>query len=163
MNYSNKVFDFKAIIQGGELHHHFKNNELDNKQLTELLNHYQIPCNGIYINGKMPTRLKNGSYIVNLNGHSHWVALIKHGIEYFYFDSYGVVAPSEVEKKIGTQYIYNHKQLQDLESSSCGWYVIAFLRFMHQPEYKNILFDTFINLFTNDTVKNELILKTLLR
>ena len=78
------------------------------KQLTELLNHYQIPCNGIYINGKMPTRLKNGNYIINLNGHSHWVALIKHGIEYFYFDSYGVVAPSEVEKKIGTQYIYNH-------------------------------------------------------
>jgi len=151
-----------AILQGGELHHHFKNNELDNLQLSELLDHYQIPCNGIYINGKMP-KLKNGSYIINLNGHSHWVALIKHGIEYFYFDSYGVVAPSGVEKKIGTTYIYNHKQLQDLDSSSCGWYVIAFLRFMHQPEYKSKLFESFIDLFTNDTKKNELILKTLLR
>jgi hypothetical protein len=152
-----------ALLQGGELHHHFKNNELDNKQLTDLLNTYQIPCNGIYINGKMPTRLKNGSYIINLNGHSHWVALIKYGIEYYYFDSYGVIAPSEVEKKIGTQYIYNHKQLQDLNSSSCGWYVIAFLRFMHQPEYKSILFESFVNLFTSDTSKNETILKSLLR
>jgi len=151
-----------ALIQGGELHHHFKNNELDNKQLTDLLNIYEIPCNGIYINGKMP-KLKNGSYIINLNGHSHWVALIKHGIEYFYFDSYGVVAPTEVEKKIGTQYIYNHKQLQDIDSSSCGWYVIAFLRYMHQPEYKSKLFESFINLFSSDTKKNELILKTLLR
>ena len=111
----------------------------------------------------MPTRLKNGNYIINLNGHSHWVALIKHGIEYFYFDSYGVVAPAEVEKKIGTTHIYNHKQLQDLESSSCGWFVIAFLRFMHQPEYKNILFESFVKLFTSDTIKNELVLKTLLR
>jgi len=151
-----------ALIQGGDLHHHFKNNELDNHQLSELLDHYQIPCNGIYINGKMP-KLKNGSYIINLNGHSHWVALIKHGIEYFYFDSYGVVAPAEVEKKIGTQYIYNHKQLQDIDSSSCGWYVIAFLRYMHQPEYKSKLFESFINLFSSDTKKNELILKTLLR
>ena len=151
-----------AMLQGGEIHHHFKNNILNNKQLTELLNYYEIPCNGIYIKNRLP-KLKNGSYIINLNGHSHWVALIKHGIEYFYFDSYGVVAPSEVEKKIGTQYIYNHKQLQDLESSSCGWYCIAFLRFMNQPEYKNILFESFINLFTNDTIKNELVLKTLLR
>jgi len=151
-----------ALIQGGELHHHFKNNELDNKQLTDLLNIYQITCNGIYIKNQLP-KLKNGSYIINLNGHSHWVALIKHGIEYFYFDSYGVVAPSEVEKKIGTTYIYNHKQLQDLDSSSCGWYCIAFLRFMHQPEYKNILFESFLNLFSSDTKKNELILKTLLR
>jgi hypothetical protein len=165
--FSNTLTDIggfgNAMMQGGELHHHFKNNELDNHQLTQLLNHYQIPCNGIYINGKMPTRLKNGNYIINLNGHSHWVALIKHGIEYFYFDSYGVVAPAEVEKKIGTTYIYNHKQLQDLESSSCGWFVIAFLRFMHQPEYKNILFESFVKLFTSDTIKNELVLKTLLR
>ena len=58
---------------------------------------------------------------------------------------------------------YNHKQLQDIDSSSCGWFVIAFLRFMHQPEYKNILFESFINLFSSDTKKNELILKTLLR
>ena len=151
-----------ALLQGGELHHHFKNNQLDNEQLTDLLNIYQIHCNGIYIKNQLP-KLKNGSYIINLNGHSHWVALIKHGIEYFYFDSYGVVAPSEVEKKIGTQYIYNHKQLQDLESSSCGWYVIAFLRFMNQPEHKSILYESFINLFSSDTKKNELVLKTLLR
>jgi hypothetical protein len=34
---------------------------------------------------------------------------------------------------------------------------------MHQPEYKSKLFESFINLFSSDTKKNELILKSLLR
>jgi hypothetical protein len=107
--------------------------------------------------------LSNGFYIINLNGSSHWTALIKNGKYFYYFDSFGCPAPVEVVHKISPEYLYNGKDIQDLDSSSCGWYVISFLRYMHHNKVNlEKKFISFIKLFGNDTRNNELILKSLL-
>lgn len=154
---------FDVLMQGGKLHHKFKNNELTNKQLRDIMDGYRIPLNGIYIKDQLPTRLKNGAYIVNLNGVSHWTALIKNGDEYYYFDSFGTGPPVDVEKKISKNYIWSDKQLQNIDSSSCGWFVAAFLRFMSKSTNLMKGYDSFIKLFKNNTSDNEAILKALLR
>jgi len=152
-----------VIMQGGELHRRFKNNELSDDEIRHIMDGYEIPLNGIYVKDKLPARLSNGNYIINLNGTSHWVALVKNSYDYYYFDSFGCVPPLEVQNKIEPYFIYNRMDIQDLDSSSCGWYCIAFLRFMKQREDKEKLFYTFISLFTNDTRANESVLKALLR
>ncbi len=152
-----------VIMQGGELHRRFKNNELTDDEIRHVMDGYEVSLNGIYIKDKLPARLSNGNYIINLNGTSHWVALVKNSYDYYYFDSFGCVPPLEVQNKIEPYYVYNRMDIQDLDSSSCGWYCIAYLRFMNQHGDKEKLFHTFISLFTKDTRQNESILKALLR
>ena len=151
-----------AAMQGGELHHTFKNNELTDGELRQLLNRYEIPCNGIYIKNELP-RLKNGNYIINLNGQSHWTALIKKGDKYYYFDSYGVVPPVDVHNVIGKKFRWSNRDIQDLNSSSCGWFCIAFLRFMNHKQDLDKTYELFIKMFMDNTIENEKILSGLLR
>ena len=152
-----------VVMQGGTLQND-SSNELTNGELSQLVKHYKIKkYHGAYIDDKMPIKLKNGYYIINLNGRSHWTCLLKDGDKYFYFDSYGFPASQEVEDQIG-QYIYSDLQLQHLNSSSCGYYVIAFMRFMqnHKHKDKKIYYKSFLNLFSEDPKENEMILHELL-
>ena len=111
----------------------------------------------------MPTKLKNGYYIINLNGRSHWTCLLKDGDKYFYFDSYGFPASQEVEDQIN-EYMYSDLQLQHLNSSSCGWFCIAWMKWMqdHKHKDKKICFLSFLKLFSKDPKENEDILNKLL-
>jgi hypothetical protein len=111
----------------------------------------------------MPKKLKNGYYIINLNGRSHWTVLLKDGDKYYYFDSYGFVASAEVEDQIG-EYMYSNLQLQHLNSSSCGWFCIAWMKWMqeHQHKDKKICYESFLKLFSKDPKENEIILNDLL-
>ncbi len=109
----------------------------------------------------MPNKLLNGYYIVNLDGHSHWTCLLKDGKDYYYFDSYGFLASEEVEEQIG-EYIYSDNQLQDMNSSSCGFFCIAWMSYMDSHKNKEAAFEDFLSLFTNNTKKNESILHGLL-
>ena len=153
---------FSAVMQGGDLDHDFKDNELTDTELRELFQRYNLSCNGIYIKHQLP-RLKNGNYIINLNGQSHWTALIKKGDMYYYFDSYGVVPPLDVQNVIGKNFRWSNRTIQDLNSSSCGWFCIAFLRFMNHKQDLDKSYESFIKMFMNDTTANEKILSGLLR
>ena len=95
--------------------------------------------------------------MVNLNGHSHWTCLLKDGNKYFYFDSYGFPASEEIEEQIG-EYIYSDNQLQDMNSSSCGYYCIAWMHYMDSRKNKESAFADFLSLFTKNTKNNERIL-----
>ena len=81
---------------------------------------------------------------------THWVAMFNDPADkdyVYYFDSYGVVPPADVEawlkKKTGKQVLYNTSEIQNLKSTSCGWYCIAFIynSLMEQP------FLDFVNIF----------------
>ena len=104
-------------------------------------------------------KLHNGYYIINLNGHSHWTCLLKDGKKYFYFDSYGFPASEEIEEQIG-EYTYSDNQLQHLNSSACGFFCIAWMFWMQNHKHKNkeICFNSFLTIFTEDPKKNEMIL-----
>lgn len=95
-----------------------------------------IPLNGISYRDTIQTPLKQGGYIVNLDGKNrsgtHWVGLwIENCKQIAYFDSFGFVAPTEVEKLIGKGYSYNKHIIQDIDGGYCGQYVIEFLQYMN--------------------------------
>ena len=69
-----------VVMQGGSL-----SNELTNGEIDELVKHYKIKrYHGCFIDDKLPSKLHNGYYVINLNGHSHWCCLMKDGKKYFY-------------------------------------------------------------------------------
>ena len=149
-----------VLMQGGSLH---RSNELNNKDISNLMRHFKIPYHGCYIKDELPRRLSNGFYIINLNGKSHWTALLKNGPEYYYFDSFGFPPPQEVERQIN-DCIWNTKDIQSMASSSCGYYVVAWCRFILHPKNKEEAFGTFLHLFSSkNLMENENILASLLQ
>ena len=52
-------------------------------------------------------------------------------IESIYFDSYGFIAPENIHETI-TPYEYNDGQIQDMNSSACGYFCISFIKFLHK-------------------------------
>ena len=107
-------------------------------------------------------QIKNGYTIINLNGSSHWTAIARNGNEFFYMDSYAVVAPQHIADLM-KDYVYNTKCLQAINSSSCGFYCVAFIRYMHKHGNDLHSFNEFLDHFTDKYQKNELVLKNLLK
>ena len=86
---------------------------------------------------------------------------MKDGDKYFYFDSYGFLASAEVEDQIN-EYVYSDLQLQHLNSSSCGFFCIAWIKWMQEHKNKKLAYSNFLKLFSDDPKKNEAILNHLL-
>ena len=146
-----------VVMQGGSL-----SNELTNGEIDELVKYHKIKkYHGCFIDDKMPRKLSDGYYVVNLNGHSHWTCLLKDGKNYFYFDSYGFPASQEIEDQIG-EYIYSDIDLQHINATSCGYFVVAWMLWMQILKDKKLAFSNFLNLFNKDTKMNEIILHKLL-
>jgi hypothetical protein len=94
--------------------------------------------------------------------------MVKDGNDYFYFDSYGVVPPQLLEDMVmqGSKdgfYLYNTKEIQAINSSSCGYYCCAFLKWLDKSKNKIKAFQDFQNLFSDKYLKNEEILHELLK
>jgi len=142
---------FDVLLQGGSMHH--KSNELNNIEISQLMHHYHIPYHGCYIKNKLPVRLLNGAYIINLNGASHWTGLIKDGDSYYYFDSFGFPAPEEIEDRIG-DYTWSNEDIQSLMSSSCGWFVMAWIKHMLKKDNKKLAYANFLKLFNDKHLMN---------
>ena len=114
----------------------------------------------------VPLELKSGNYIINLDDSTgpgtHWTCLIKNNNIYFYFDSMGVIAPARI-CELYKPLIYNRQQIQDINSSACGYYCIFFIKYMNIKN-KNLLdiYKDFNYLFSNNTLYNDRILKKLM-
>jgi hypothetical protein len=140
-------------------------NTLTNNDINYILYNIVDNYDGCYMSDE-GYKIKDGYYyIYNLNNSkqkgSHWVSLYKNKSgKSFYFDSYGFVCDKEIEPYI-KPYKYNHHQIQDINSSSCGYYCIAFIVFMKYCDNK---FDDFIKMFDkNDFKLNEFILYNFLK
>ena len=79
----------------------------------------------------------------------------------FNFDSFGFVPPIQVENRI-SPYIFNDAEVQDYNSSGCGYFCIAFIKFLHNKTDKKEAYKDFLKLFKNETIKNDKILQKLL-
>jgi len=151
----------------------FKDNQLNNYELDELVEHYKIKdYHGTYIKDQLP-ELNHGFYIINLNGQSHWTVLYKYvdpngDTQYLYFDSFGFPAPTEVEQAIykdarrKVDVIYSPVQLQDIDHTSCGFYVVAWMRFLNRknPDKVN-LYRQFLKKFKEPS-ENDIVVKRLI-
>lgn len=115
---------------------------------------------------------QNGFYIVNMQNvddgpGTHWVAMIKRPNISLYFDSYGFPpAISMIDFLRPSKIAYSSNDIQYLKSILCGYFVIAWLKYLQPFNDVKILlqkYDEFINLFSEDERKNDLILKKLLK
>ena len=142
----------------------FKTNALSNMDIIHILKSQGIKLNGVYMKDELPSKLKKGFYVINLqssnigNG-THWTALYYSSKHSFYFDAFGFVPPVVVENKLKS-YLYNDKQIQSLESTACGFYCIAFIIYMYGRKNKelDIGFKIFIDSFSTNTNKNDKLL-----
>jgi hypothetical protein len=93
---------------------------------------------------------------------THWVVFYYNNpLTSIYFDSFGFVAPLQVENRINP-YIFNDADVQDYNSSACGYFCIAFIKFLHKKQDKQEAYKSFLKLFKNETTKNDKILHRLL-
>ena len=144
-------------------------NALSNLEIIDIIKNRNLEKHfgGVYSKDQLRELIKGKFYIVNLQDHdegngSHWVAFYyNYPSTSIYFDSYGFIAPRDVQKRI-TPYIFNDKDIQDYNSSSCGFYCIAFIKFLHNKTDKEQMYNTFLKLFKLETIKNDKILQELL-
>jgi len=155
---------FNAALQGGALALLDPkrmtgniNNGLTDSELEILAKHFNIKLNGIHEKSEL-TELPYGNFIINLNGNSHWCGMIIHPKGNYWYDSYGFPAPENLQQLMGN-YIWCERQIQDIKSTACGYYVMAFLKFMERPSKER--FNTFCDLF-GDPKKNDKIIFSLL-
>ena len=146
-------------------------NELSNFEIIDLIKDMKLDYHfgGIHSKDQLPKELiREKFYIVNLedsdgeNGGTHWtVFYYNKPLTSKYFDSYGFVPPIDVENRI-KEYIFNDKEIQDFDSSACGYYCLAFIKFLFNKDNKQEAFKTFLKLFKLQTLKNDKILYNLL-
>ncbi len=135
--------------------------QLSNYDLYNLVEKMHLPLNDIIMKDEGENITKIGFYIINLDNSkgpgTHWTSLYYHPIQSIYFDSFGFMAPLEIEEAI-RPYIYNDNDIQDFDSSACGYYVIAFIKFLHNKNDKYEAYKQFLRLFKNKTIENDNIL-----
>jgi hypothetical protein len=140
----------------------FRTNSLSNTDIIHILKAQGVKLNGVFMKDELPSKLKCGFYVVNLqsstvgNG-THWVAFYYNSKNSFYFDAFGFPAPVEIEQKL-KKYKYNEKQIQNLKSTACGYYCVCFILFMNWQKNKLIGFEKFIEAFSTDTKINDKLL-----
>ena len=141
-------------------------NELSNFDIINLIKDYKIDyCfGGIYSKDLLPRPLRRATfYIVNMQDHdegngTHWVVFYYNNpLTSIYFDSFGFVASLQVENRINP-YIFNDADVQDYNSSACGYFCIAFIKFLHNKTDKKEAYKAFLKLFKNETIKNDKII-----
>ena len=145
------------------------NNELSNFDIIKIIEDMKLShvFGGVYSKDQLPTLQRNKFYIINLQDSdagkgSHWtVFFYNKPLTSIYYDSFGFIAPLLVQDKI-TPYIYNENEIQNYKSSACGYYCIAFIKFLHNKNNKEEAFKTFLKLFNLQTFKNDKVLYDLL-
>jgi hypothetical protein len=133
----------------------FKDNTTSNYDLIKLFKKNKTPLNGVYCKDEIDSiYLKNGFYIVNLansnKSGTHWcVLLIMKNFKYW-MDSYGM-PPPEVIKKLKVK--YNNKEIQDINSTSCGQFCCLFCFYVFEKLKEglkiNDIIKNFFKLFDN--------------
>jgi hypothetical protein len=145
-------------------------NELSNFDLTDIITRMKLDkhLGGIYSKDQLPKELMRGKfYIVNLQDHdkgdgTHWtVFYYNNPLTSIYFDSYGFIAPEDVQNKI-TPFVFNDDEIQDFNSGACGYFCVSFIKFLHNKTDKQEPYKTFLKLFKLNTLKNDKILQQLL-
>ena len=111
---------------------------------------------------KLPKQLKLGWYVINLQSENdgngtHLVAFKykNNEIDYNYFDSFGFPPPNEIMFKAKGKILYSNKEIQDCNSTCCGWFCIAAIISDNNTKSH---FNNFLNMFSKNTNINDKLL-----
>ncbi len=143
-----------------------KNDRTTNEQLINFAKNYNVNVK-VMMNDQFTVPL-NGYYILNLENKgksgSHWVCVICKTENCFYMDSFGAPPTKNVTMRLKEKYnkIYmNNVIIQDLDSEMCGWFCMGLIMYVHKHPYLDLIkaCDEYINMFDDDTDRNNAILK----
>ena len=87
---------------------------LSNFDILKIAKYLKIPCfRGVFTRDQLPEKIENKeSGIVNFNTSkepgSHWVAYFRDGNQKIYFDYFGQVIPTEIQKYLKTREEYQN-------------------------------------------------------
>jgi hypothetical protein len=120
---------------------------LTNHELLEYCRYINFPLNGVLMKDQV-RNIPNTFWIVNLQnedeGRTHWCVLyIANNKKVYWFDSYGIVAPETVIKKLNVNsedFSFNDIRIQSMKSIFCGYFSLGFLiykRYNHQKKIFN--------------------------
>ena len=137
------------------------NNELSNFDIIKIIEDMKLShvFGGVYSKDQLPTLERNKFYIINLqdsdagNG-THWtVFFYNKPLTSIYYDSFGFIAPLPVQAKI-KPYIYNDKEIQNYNSSTCGYYCIV--SFSRSKKFKKFILNLSFKLPVFRSIKKKL-------
>lgn len=137
------------------------------KSLESALRSTGVRYAGPYFKDSLPVYadVDNVVYIINMASAlgggpgTHWIAAYLTPKEAFYFDSFGVVAPSDVEqwfKQLGYPgYYQNEFDIQSFESTKCGNWCVLFASAIYNSRSPRSAYKSFLNQFKDSTSSNE--------
>ena len=114
---------------------------LNNEAKRLKLNNFR----GAIMKDELPDKcLENECGIVNMEDSkdqgSHWCCWWKKGDEKYYFDSYGLDPPLEIQKYLKSPIIFSTFQLQEFNDSNCGEWCLYVLNELNKGlDYKDII------------------------
>ena len=132
---------------------------MSNFDLLEWCKYLKIPIKNVLSRDQtVPHNHKLSLFIYNLEpsymSGSHWVATYVKDNVINYFDSFGMAPFQEIvnhAKRKNLTLLHQDQQLQNLYTTTCGYYCLYFLNEMHKGrEYLDIL-----KVFSLDTNENE--------
>lgn len=110
---------------------------------------------GVFSKNELPPKVKSGFYVINLADSdeegTHWTcfyANTRNKAHALYFDSFATPPPKEVVEflKPFRNIIYNNVQVQANTSVCCGFFCIAFIKYV--TEHKDAI--GFLKMFHHD-------------
>ena len=119
--------------------HHLRNFEIQKYYQNE------PRFNGVFSRNNFPTKVKNGTYIINLDEYAdvgtHWIALFCNRNEIVYFGSFSAEhVPEEIKEFIGNKNIKaNIFPVQANDSVMCGYFALDSLILCQQAKNWMIL------------------------
>jgi hypothetical protein len=143
---------------------------LSNFDLFRIAKEKGIPLNDVIAKDETKKLKRNGNYIVNLENHnqggSHWVSLILTPKNCMYCDSFGMPPPEKIYNYLEKRYKkvdFSRKEIQDMDSTLCGYFCLEFLKFMKEHSSGTLVdnLQLFQNRFSENTKENDNILAKL--
>lgn len=133
---------------------------LSNAEVDMLLKHVS-GFKGTFAKDQFKGKIKELEFgVINIDDStgpgSHFTAYanIPNHEHVYYYDSYGVIPPKNIERYLktsGKTIAYNNSQHQLIGSVICGWYCISFIMNMQH----GISFFDFLNMFTDNHELND--------
>ena len=94
--------------------------------------------------------------------------MVVEGSQAFFFDSFGAYPSTEivnyVKQRKGLRLAMNNDMIQNINSENCGYYCISlFLYLKHNKGSLYDLAERYTEIFNNDTMKNDAILRKIFK
>jgi hypothetical protein len=124
-------------------------NPLSNVELKKLAKKLEIKnFRGIFMRDTLPKKVKKEECgIINLdlsmNIGTHWVCYLKNKNRCFYFDSFGLDPPIELQKYLNSEIELSTFQIQKFDTHNCGHYCLLVLKLLEKYDFVDIILDLF--------------------